>query len=258
MGVRLLVAALAGEGVIDIRDGDDLCRYGNFVALESVGVAASVVAFVVPATDFVGVFHQRFVLAERHGIEHLRAVEGVPLDDVKFFGREFARLVQDGVGNGYFADVVHGRCRADDADVVPVYRVFVAAAQEFPQEHFCDGIDMQNVQAAFAVSEFDNVAEHRHHHAVVARFFVDLAQDQVRELFLLCVETDGVVHAVHEDHFVEGSSDEVRHAKRIGAFDKRVRCFHRNHDDRNFVDPAVFIHDGKDFHAVFLWHDHVQ
>ena len=34
--------------------------------------------------------------------------------------------------------------------------------------------------------------------------------------------------------------------------------FHRNHDDRNFFNPAVLVHDGKDFHAVFFGHDHVE
>ena len=94
MGKRLFVAAFAGKRVIDIRNGDDLRRYRDFVALESVRVSSSVIAFVVPTANFVGVLHQRFVLAERHGIEHQGTIEGVSLHDIEFFGSELARLVQ--------------------------------------------------------------------------------------------------------------------------------------------------------------------
>ncbi len=174
VGERLLVTALAGEGVVNVRDRDYLGRDGDLVSLESVGVAVSVPAFMMPAANLVGVLHQRFVLADRDGVEHLGAVDGVPLHDVELFGGELAGLVQNGTRDGDFPDVVHGRCRADDADVVYVDLVLFAPVEEFAQKHLGDGVDVQHVHTAFAVTEFYDVAEHGHHHAVVARLFVNL------------------------------------------------------------------------------------
>ncbi len=77
-------------------------------------------------------------------------------------------------------------------------------------------------------------------------------------MLLLGVKLDGVADAVSQDHLVEGASDKIGDAEHICPLDERVRSFYRNHDDRNFVDPAVFVHDGENFHAVFFGHDHVE
>ena len=66
----------------------------------------------------------------------------MPLHDIELFGSELARFVQNLIWNGDFPDVVHGRCRANDADVVFADIVFVRAAHQFPQEHFGDGVDV--------------------------------------------------------------------------------------------------------------------
>ena len=170
----VLVAAFARKSVVHVGDGDDLCGYWDLVALEPVRVASAIPAFVVPTANFVGVFHQRFIFPDWDRVEHLRAVYRVPLHDVELFGREFAWLVQDLVGNRNLSDIVHRRCGADDSDIVLVDLVLVRTVQEFAQEHFGDGVDVQHVHAAFAVAEFHNVAQHGHHHAIVASLFVNL------------------------------------------------------------------------------------
>ena len=113
---RFFIAAFASEGVIHVGNRNDLSTDRDFVAFEAVGVTASVPALVVPAANVVGEFHQRLVLEELDGIEHLGSVHGVLLHDVEFFFCELAGLVQNLVGNRDLTDIVHRRCCSDSAD----------------------------------------------------------------------------------------------------------------------------------------------
>ena len=59
------VAALAGQGVVDVGQRYGLGTDGDVVALQPVGLAAAVVALVVPAADLARGLDQRRVLLER-------------------------------------------------------------------------------------------------------------------------------------------------------------------------------------------------
>ena len=127
---RLLVATFASKCVVNVGNRDDLRTDGNFITLEAVGVAAAVPAFMVPTANVVGEFHQRLVLEELDGVEHLGAVHGVLLHDVEFFFRELAGLVQNLVGDCNLSDVVHRRCCSDGADFFFGDAVFASALEQ--------------------------------------------------------------------------------------------------------------------------------
>ena len=84
MGEGFLVAALAGQGIVNIGQGRYLCSNGNIIAAQPIGVAFAVPALVVPAADFNGIFDQCFVLIKRQAGNKLRADGGVLLDNFKF------------------------------------------------------------------------------------------------------------------------------------------------------------------------------
>lgn len=48
---RWLIDAFAGERVVDVCERDHLCRDGDLVSFEAIRIAASVIAFVVPARN---------------------------------------------------------------------------------------------------------------------------------------------------------------------------------------------------------------
>ena len=61
VGERLFVAALTGQGVVHIGQGDDLRADGDVIALEAVRVAPAIPALMVPAGDVVGGLLQGFM-----------------------------------------------------------------------------------------------------------------------------------------------------------------------------------------------------
>ena len=61
VGERLFVAALTGQGVVHIGQGDDLRADGDVIALEAVRVAPAIPALMVPAGDVVGGLQQGFM-----------------------------------------------------------------------------------------------------------------------------------------------------------------------------------------------------
>ena len=91
MRVCRLVAALAGERVIDVRDRDYLGGYRNPVAGQTVRISASVKALMVPARNLIRVADERLILADRYGIEYVRTLKGVGLYYFKFL-RQWAEL----------------------------------------------------------------------------------------------------------------------------------------------------------------------
>ena len=58
VGERLFVAALTGQGVVHIGQGDDLRADGDVIALEAVRVAPAIPALMMPAGDVVGGLQQ--------------------------------------------------------------------------------------------------------------------------------------------------------------------------------------------------------
>lgn len=62
VGERLFVAALTGQGVVHIGQGDNLRADGDVIALEAVRVAPAIPALMVPAGDVVGGLQQGLIL----------------------------------------------------------------------------------------------------------------------------------------------------------------------------------------------------
>ena len=113
MRESLFIAPFAGQRVIHIRHGDQLCADGDIVALQPVRVSPAVPALVVPAGDLVGGLQQRLVCKAFSLLQHLCAQHTVGLDHRKFFCGQLAGLVQDGFVNADLADIVQCRRQRD-------------------------------------------------------------------------------------------------------------------------------------------------
>ena len=207
--------------------------------LQPVGVAAAVVALVVPAADLARGLDQRRVLLERQLVQNLITDGGVGLHDLELFLRELAGLVQDGFGDVDLADVVQGGRHGDEADLRLGQRVLVGHRDELAQDHLGEGADVQHVQAALAIAELDNMAEDGNHQRVGFFVFVDL-----------------VGHQLHRH--IKGAADIVGRAQIVGALYERGGVFGRDHDDRQFVDPVILIHGSQHIETVFYRHHDVQ
>ena len=104
------VGAGCGEGVADVGRGDDAGLEGDLCGFEAAGVAVSVEAFVVGSTDFGDVGEGG------DAGEDTFAVDGVLAHGLPFGVVELAGLVEDGVADAEFADVVEEGGAAEAAD----------------------------------------------------------------------------------------------------------------------------------------------
>ena len=75
---------------------------------------------------------------------------------------------------------------------------------------------------------------------------------------LLGIELDGVEHALVYNLRVEGTSDIVSNSEFVGLLNELGGIFTGNHDNRNILNPLLFIHNGKNFKAVHLRHIDVE
>src|SRR5271157_2555185 len=95
-----LVAAIAGDGVVRIGDGDDTGANGDVFAGEGVGITGTIEKFVVVQDHEADARELRERLQERRGEIH------VGLHDVPFIRIERAVLVEDVFGDTDFANIV--------------------------------------------------------------------------------------------------------------------------------------------------------
>ncbi len=77
------------------------------------GIAPSVVPFVVPAADFVAYLNERLVASERNILKHLRTLYGVQLHYFVLFPSKLTGFIQYFRRNDDFTHVVQGRGVAD-------------------------------------------------------------------------------------------------------------------------------------------------
>ena len=193
-----------------------------------------------------------------HGLHHGGADGGVLLHDGELLLGEPAGLVEDLAGDGDLAHVVEGGGDADEVDVHRRQGIPVGLQHQPLEEQLREHPDMDDVLAALAVAELDDVAEDVDHQGILALFLVDLVGHHAHQLFLLGVEQGGVDHPAVDQQGVEGTGDKVRHPQLVGPLDVRGRGLGGDHDDRNVLDPVVPVHDGEHLEAVHLRHDDVQ
>ncbi len=97
---------MARQRVENVNDGTDLRRRVDLVVLDSNGIASAV------GTLMVLVNHHQLPPAQIESPRELfKAVVRVPSDDCGLFGRQCAGLVQDGLGDLAFANVMQQGAR---------------------------------------------------------------------------------------------------------------------------------------------------
>ena len=142
VGKCLFIDPLAGQRVVDVRQGHHLGADGDLVPLQPVGVAAPVVPLVVPAADGPGHLYQGLVVMDGQIVHHLRAHHRVGLHDLEFLVGQAARLVEHLAGDGDLADIVEGGGGADQGHIPPGELVAVCFQGEMAQEELRQGPDM--------------------------------------------------------------------------------------------------------------------
>ena len=257
MGVGRLVNPDAGQRVVHICQGDNLCGDRDILPDQTVRVAPAVIPLVVPAANFVGVFHQRFVL-KGNPLHHVCTHLGVLLHDGKFLVGKPAWLVENLAGNTNFAYVVEGRRVADKINILPVQLVFIRFAGEALEQNLRHSLNVHNMKTALLIAKFNNVAEDGDHQVVDLLLLINLLVYHSLKPALLGIQHDGVNDTAAHHHHVEGPADVVSNAHIIGPLDKGVGTLCRNHNDGHTVDPVIFIHGRQYAEAVQIGHHNVQ
>ena len=258
--VGVLITALAGQGVVHVRQRHHLRRNGDLVPFQPVGVAIAVPALVVPAADGVRHLQKRLVLRDGLSqiLQHLCARHRMVLDDAKLLGGQAAGLVQDLLRDDDLADIVQRRGGADAGDIAFVQLIAVSLLRQPVQEQIGQGADVQDMQPAFAVAELHHMAQDADHQHAVVLFFVHLICDKAGEPLLLSVQHEDILHPAQHHDPLEGAADIVRYAQIVGALDAGGILCRRDDNDRDLVQPCVVLHHPQHVKAVHARHHQVQ
>ena len=254
----LFVATLTRQGIVDVSQGHNLCGDGDLIPFQTVRVAAAVPALMVPAADGIGHLDQLRLLLEGQLVQNIRTDGGVGFHRLKFFLRQLAGLVQNRLRNADFADVMQRGGRADEENIRRGQAVFVGFLHQCAQQNVGGGLDVQHVQAAFSVAELHNMAQNVNHRGAAFFFFVDLLGHQTHQPLLLGVQHQRVDDAAAHHGHIKGAADIIGSAQIIGTLHKAGRILGRNHNDRDFVNPVVFVHHGQHVKAVHVGHHDIQ
>ena len=221
MVVGVLIAALAGQGVVHVCQRHHLRRNGDLIPFQPVGVAIAVPALVVPAADSVRHLQQRFVPGNGLSqiLQHLRTRHSMVLDDGKLFGGQASGLVQDLLRDNDLADIMQRRGRADAGDIAFVQLIAVCLLHQPVQKQVGQGTDVQDMKPAFAVAELHHMAQDADHQHAVVLFFVHLIGDKAGEPLLLSVQHEDILHPAQDHDALERAADVVRYAQIVGALD---------------------------------------
>ena len=260
MVVGVLIAALAGQGVVHVRQRHHLRRNGDLVPFQPVRVAIAVPALMVPATDGVRHLQQRLIPGNNLSqiLQHLRARHGMVLDNGKFFGGQASGLIQDLLRDDDLADIVQRRGGADAGDIAFVQLITVSLLHQPVQKQVGQGADVQNMQPALAVAELHHMAQNADHQHTVVLFFVHLIGHKAGKALLLCVKHERILHPAQHHDPLERAADVIGHAHIIGALDASGVLCRADHNDRDFLLPCMVLHHPQHIKAVHAGHHQIQ
>ena len=107
-GDGILIHTVGSQGVITVPNAYHLGADRDIVSAKPVRIPPAVPAFVMIAAYVIGVFQ---IFPVPHAVkvhQHLAALCGMAFHDFKFFLCQPPRLVEDCIGYGNLADIVHG------------------------------------------------------------------------------------------------------------------------------------------------------
>ena len=116
-GICRLIAPFTGERIIDICQGDHLCRERDGIPLQAIRITAAVISLMMPPADFICRSQQRFVPVNGQIHKYLRACHRMALHNLKFLCRKTAWLIENLFRDGDFANIMQCRSHADHGNV---------------------------------------------------------------------------------------------------------------------------------------------
>ncbi len=88
--VGILVHALGGQCIVDVHEGDNLCGDADLITLEPVGIAFSVILFMMVSGDIIRVLIDCAVIQANPVLNDFGTLGGVGFDELKFIGCQLA------------------------------------------------------------------------------------------------------------------------------------------------------------------------
>ena len=107
------------------------------------------------------------------------------------------------------------------------------------------------MQAALAVAELHDLAQHAHQHGGVVFLLAGLVRDHPHQPLLFGIEPDGVVDPLADHIGVKRAGDKVRSAHLVGLAGDIARGLAGDHDDRDVLDGVVAGHVLEHGKAIF-------
>ena len=207
-----------------------------------------------PAADIIPDLYQFLILPEGNILHHLGANLGMGLDNLKFLIRQFARLVQYLLIDGYLSNVMQRRGVADHHDSGMRQAILACLPCQLLKKRLCYRADMQYMQAALPITEFNDIAQNLDHKIAVLFLFKDLFHDHALQHLLLGVQHDRILDPAPYDLAIKWTVDIIHCPQIIRVVHIGGRYFRRYHDHGDVFYPAAPVHNGQYFEAIHLRH----
>ena len=119
-------------------------------------------------------------------------------------------------------------------------------------------MDMENVKAAFSISEFHDMAQNIDHHIVILFLLINLVRYHVNQTLLFGIKHERIFHPLLNHKRIKGTADIVCNSHFIRTLHIRGGAFRRNHDHRDIGNHMIFIHHSQYLKAVHQRHHDIQ
>ena len=157
-GERALVASLRRNGLVGIRNGNDLRPYGDVVAFQAIRIARAVKSLMVVKAYVLRIGLYLRVQRVPGCLDQLPAKYRVFFYDVIFNGGQSPLLIQDGLGNAAFPDIMQRGCQGDFGDHLRIQVILIRNLNKLSGNHFGQGFYITDVVAALSVDDVGHFA----------------------------------------------------------------------------------------------------
>ena len=263
---------VADQSIVDVGQRNHLGPNGDGVPFQTVGIALAVPALVMVAADVVAILIQAALQNLRHMLQDLTPAHGVLLHDLKLLAGELAGFVENGVGNGDLAHVVHDRRLGDQGNILGQDAVFRILFHQFFQN--CGGqvADTLDMLAAFAVQELNDRGQGIDDGAVQLLQLSGLSPQLfclgLQGLLLGLYQAAQLAPGVEQLHDIADSfADQLRHkglvdhvhgAQFVGFAQRDLVFFRCDEKHRDFVQKALSFELLQYCKAIHFRHHKIQ
>ena len=134
------------------------------------------------------------------------------------------------------------RSYCDQILIRPGQMILVSFLYQTFQEHTGQFVDMFHMQSTFTISKLYDLTQNTYHDPVVFLLLINLIRYQCDQSSLFCIQFDRIEYSLINNLCIEWPADIIRYSHFVSPSYTLFGVFTGNHDNRNILDPVIFVH----------------